>query len=70
MTSVHRYDTKQDSNGDIFMTQGNALQHGLRSRYAGAKSWNNIPSVIKQSATVTHFHTKIKLDLFSIRYQR
>ena len=40
----------------FFMTQENTSQYGLRSvRYAGAKCWNNIPHVIKQSLSVTNF---------------
>ena len=35
-----------------------------------AKSWNNIPCVIKQSTTVTNFRRKLKLHLFSTRYQQ
>ena len=70
LSSVHRYDTRQASKGDIFMTQENTLQYGLRSvRYAGAKCWNNIPYVIKQSPSVTSFRRKLKIHLFSTKYQ-
>ena len=69
LSSVHRYDTRQASKGDIFMTQENTLQYGLRSvRYAGAKCWNNIPYVIKQSPSVTSFRWKLKLHMFSAKY--
>ena len=69
--SVHQYDTKQASKGDIFMTQENTLQYGLRSaRYAGAKPWNNTLINIKKSVTVAIFRQKFKLHLFSTRYQR
>ena len=70
LSSVHWYDTQQASKGDIFMTQENTLQYGLRSvRYAGAKLWNNIPCAIKHSFTVTNFPEKLKLHLFSTKYQ-
>ena len=60
LTSVHHYNTRQACKGDIFMTQENTLQYGLRSvRYAGAKSWNKIPCVIKQTTTVRNFCWKI-----------
>ena len=50
LASVHHHDTRQASKGDIFMTYKNSLQYGLRSvRYAGAKSWNSITDVNKQS---------------------
>ena len=71
VTVVHQYDTRQASKGDIFMTQENTLQYGLRSvRYAGAKFWNNTPRVIKQSTTVTNFRHKLKLHLYSTRYHQ
>ena len=56
LSSVHQYDTRQGCKGYIFMTRKNTLQYGLRSiRFAGAKSWNNIPSSIKQSTTIMTF---------------
>ena len=67
--SVHQYDTRQARKGDIFMTHKNTLHYGLRSiRYAGAKSWNDIPSSIKQSTSVMIFHQDLKLHILSIKY--
>ena len=52
------------------MTRKNSLQYGLRSaRRAGAKSWNSIPDVIKQSPSVSIFHRKLKSYIFSTKYQ-
>ena len=66
LSSVHQYDTRQARKGDIFMTRKNTLQYGLRSIiFAGAKSWNNIPSSIKQSTTTMTFRCDLKLHLFS-----
>ena len=70
VTAVHHYDTRQASKGDIFMTRKNTLQYGLRSvRYAGAKSWNSISDVIKQSPSVSIFRRKLKSYIFSAKYQ-
>ncbi len=70
LSDVHQYDTRQACEGGIFMTQPNTLQYGLRSvRYAGAKSWNNIPFNIKQSPSVISFRHRLKLFLFSTKYQ-
>ena len=56
--------------GDIFMTQENTLQYGLRSvRYAGAKSWNNIPFNIKQAPSAMSFCCQLKFHLFSTKYR-
>ncbi len=44
LSSVHQYNTRQASKGDIFMTQENTFLYGLRYiKYAGAKAWNDIP---------------------------
>ena len=70
LTSVHQYNTRQASKGDIFMTQENTLLYGLRSiRYAGAKSWNDIPTLIKQAPSSANFRSKLKSHLSSINYQ-
>ena len=70
LLSVHQYDTRQARRGDIFMMRKNTLQYGLRSiRYAGAKSWNDIPLKIKQSPSVMIFRREMKLHLCSTKYQ-
>ena len=70
LTSVHQYNTRQASKGDIFMTQENTLQYGLRSiRYSGAKSWNEILYIIKQSPSIMIFRFRLKSHLFSTKYQ-
>ena len=70
LSTVHQYDTKRARKSDIFMTRKKTLQYGLRSiNYAGAKSWNDIPSNIKQSASVVIFRRDLKLHLFSTKYQ-
>ena len=49
LASVHHYGTRQATKDDIFLTQKNTLQYGLRSvRYCGAKCWNDIPVDIKR----------------------
>ena len=70
LSDIHQYDTRQARKGDIFMTQENTLQYGLRSvRYAGAKSWNNIPFNIKQSPSAMSFRRRLKIHLFSTEYK-
>ena len=67
--SVHQYGTRQIIKSNIFLTQKNTLQYGLRSvRYCGAKCWNNIPVDIKQSPSVSSFRQKIKAFLFETKY--
>ena len=70
LTTVHHYDTRQASKGDIFMTRKNTLQYGLRSvRFAGAKSWNSISDDIRKSPSVFIFRRKLKYHIFSTKYQ-
>ena len=55
LTAVHQYVTRIASKGDIFMPSQHLLQYGLRSViHAGAKSWNSISDVIKQSPSVSN----------------
>ena len=54
--SVHQYSTQQVTNNDIFLTQMNTLQYGLRTVcYFGAKCWNDIPVEIKKSPSANNF---------------
>ena len=59
--SVHQYGTRQASKNDIFVTQKNILQYGLRSvRYFGAKCWNSIPFDLECSPSAPSFRQKLK----------
>ena len=45
--TVHLYGTRQASRGDLFQTNKNAIQYGLRSmQYFGSKLWNTIPIIV------------------------
>lgn len=68
--SVHQYGTRQATKNDIYLTQKNTLQYGIRSvRYYGAKCWNEIPINIKTSPSSNHFRQKLKAFLFQNHYQ-
>ena len=68
--TVHQYGTRQASKNDIFLTQKNTVQYGLRSvRFFGAKCWNNIPMVIKSSPSARSFRQKLKSFFFENNYQ-
>ena len=67
--SVHQYGTRQVTKNDIFLTQKNTLQYGLRSvRYYAAKFWNDIPVDIKKSPSRVVFRRKLKAFLFDLNY--
>ena len=56
LSSVHQYDTRQARMGGIFLNRRNTLQYGIRSvRYTGAKSWNELPIIIKQCPSKLRF---------------
>ena len=68
--SVHRYGTRQVTKKDIFLTQKNTLQYGIRSvRFFGAKCWNDIPVDIKRSPSANIFPQKLKAFLFQNHYK-
>ena len=68
--SVHQHGTRQATKSDIFLTQKNTSQYGLRSvRYFGAKCWNDIPLDIKKSPSSISFRRKLKAFLFENNYQ-
>ena len=70
LSEVHQYGTRRAREGDIFMTQENTLQYGLRPvRYAGAKYWNNIPFNINQAPSAMSFRRQLKFHLFSTKYR-
>ena len=50
--------------GDFFLVRKNTLQYGIRSiSYNGVRIWNNIPSEIRNSTSVTSFRKKFKNSL-------
>ena len=69
LESVHQYDTRQAGKDNIFQTQKNTSQYGLRSvSYYGAKCWNDIPVNIKRSPSVSVFRSKLKTYFFENNY--
>ena len=69
LSSVHQYDTRQARMGRILLYRRITLQYGIRSvRYTGAKSWSEIPLIIKQCPSKLRFHQQLKIHLFSTNY--
>ena len=62
--SIHSYNTRGATRGDFFLVRKNTLQYGIRSiSYNGVRIWNNIPSEIRNSTSVTSFRKKFKNSL-------
>ena len=63
--SIHQHDTWKVSKNDIFLTQKNILQYGIKSIcFTGAKIWNSTSTTIKESASLVCFRFKLKPYLF------
>ena len=59
---LHQYGTRQVSNNDIFLSQKNSLQYGLRSvRYCEAKCWDGILESIKILFAVNSKPSSLKM---------
>ena len=64
ISSIHSYNTRGATRGDFFLVRKNTLQYGIRSiSYNGVRIWNNIPSEIRNSTSVTSFRKKFKNSL-------
>ena len=69
VASVHQYGTRQAGKDDIFLTQKNTNQYGLRSiHYHGSKCWNYIPVDIKRSPSANISRQRLKAFLFEKNY--
>ena len=63
-SSIHSYETRHSTRGDIYVVEKNTLQFGLRSiRYMGAKLWNDLPLEVRNSTSKFLFKRKLKLYL-------
>ena len=63
---MHGYNTRLASSGDLFLTRKTPFQFGIRSiQYSGARLWNCIPILIRESPSRTIFVTKLKTHFLS-----
>ena len=63
-SSIHSYETRHSTRGDIYVEKKNTLQFGLRSiRYMGAKLWNDLPLEVRNSTSKFLFKRKLILYL-------
>ena len=50
VTNVHRYHTRYGSSGNIFVTQAQTTQYGLKNiKNSGTRLWLTLPDSIKNS---------------------
>ena len=65
-SEVHGYNTRPASRGDLFLTRKTTFQYEIRSiQYSGARLWNSIPILIRESPSRTIFVTKLKTHFLS-----
>ena len=63
-SSVHRYSTRQASQGDLYLFRKDSLQYGLKSsRYLGAKLWNELPVELRNTPSKISFKKQLKIYL-------
>ena len=61
ISEFHQYNTRSASRGDLVVARKNTVQYGLRSIcFNGVKSWNTIPSDIRNSPSVSIFKKTLK----------
>ena len=59
--SIHSYNTRSASQGNLFLIRKSTLQYGLRSiSYIGIRIWNTISSDIRNSSLVKSFRKIIQ----------
>ena len=67
--SIHQHDTRKSSKNDIFSTQKNTPQYGIRSvRFTGTEFWDSIPTTIKESVSLICFRYKIVISTAKFPY--
>ena len=65
-SEVHGYNTRLASRGDLFLSRKTIFQYGIRSiQYLGARLWNSIPILIRESPSQTILITKLKTHFLS-----
>ena len=65
-SEVHGYNTRLASRDDLFLMRKTTFQYGVRSiQYSGARLWNSISILIRESLSRTIFVTKLKTRFLS-----
>ena len=65
-SEVHGYNTRLASGGDLFLSRKTTFHYGIRSiQYSGARLWNSISILIRESPSRTVFITKLKTHFLS-----
>ena len=60
-SSVHRFETRQATRGDLFNTLKNTILYGHKTvQYFGSKLWNTLPIFIRVTVTAALFRSKLK----------
>ena len=63
-SSIHSYETRQSSRGDIYAEKQNTSHFGSSSiQYMGAKLWNELPLEVRNSASKFLFKRDLKVHL-------
>ena len=61
LQTVHSYNTRQASKGNIYLTGVNTIQYGKRSdKFAGGILWNNLSVELRKSPSVQMFKKNLQ----------
>ena len=61
LQTLHSYNTRQESKGNIYLTDVNTTQYGKRSvKYAGGILWNNLSVDLRKSPSVQTFKKSLQ----------
>ena len=60
-TSVHRFETRQATRGDLFISLRRTNPYGLKTvEYFGCKLWNILPLFLRTAGSISLFRPKLK----------
>ena len=64
--NIHQISTRQAVRGDLFVEHRSMIQYGIHSiQYLGARLWNDLPLLIRNSPSVTNFRKNLKIHFLS-----
>ena len=64
--NIRQISTRQAIRGDLFVEHRSTIQYGIRSiQYLGARIWNDLPLLIRNSPSMTNLKKNLKIHFLS-----
>ena len=71
LQTVHSYNTRQASKGNIYLTGVNTTQYGKRSaKFPGGILWNNLSVELRKSPSVQIFKKNLQVFIYLLIWSR